>query len=133
MKALFALVFLLTLIWSEPIHAQSRWRTIAFDAAFEPNAEGVYHLRERWHSTEPGDTIALKDNARLVAIGLNITLGMLGVHRIYLGTDVKIPIVYTLTFGGGGVLWLVDLAFLITTKDIRPFMDNPHLFMFSRK
>ena len=100
---------------------------------FELSEQGVWEVRERWADPQPPDSLQFKDNARLVAIGLNVTLGMLGVHRIYLGTDVKVPIVYALTFGGGGILWLVDLGFLIATKDIRPFMDNKHLFMFSRK
>ena len=100
---------------------------------FELSEQGVWEVRERWAHPQPPDSLQFKDNARLVAIGLNVTLGMLGVHRIYLGTDVKVPIVYALTFGGGGILWLVDLGFLIATKDIRPFMDNKHLFMFSRK
>lgn len=71
------------------------------------------------------------DNPRLVAIALNITLGMFGMHRLYLGTDVKIPIIYTVTLGGGLVLWVVDLALLIGAEDISPFMDNPNFFMWN--
>lgn len=71
------------------------------------------------------------DNPRLVAIALNITLGMFGMHRLYLGTDVKIPIFYTVTLGGGLVLWVVDLALLIAAEDISPFMDNPNFFMWN--
>jgi hypothetical protein len=73
--------------------------------------------------------LAKQENPRLVAIALDVTLGLFGMHRLYLGTDVKVPIGYTLTFGGGGVLWIVDLVMLITTKDITPYMNNPHFFM----
>ena len=70
-----------------------------------------------------------RENPRLVAIALDVTLGLFGMHRLYLGTDVRVPIGYTLTFGGGGVLWLADLAMLIATPDITPYMNNPHFFM----
>lgn len=69
------------------------------------------------------------ENPRLVAICLNITLGLFGMHRMYLGTDLVVPVAYTFTIGGGGVLWLVDLVLLITTKDITTFFNNPHMFM----
>ncbi|MFM9985914.1 MAG: NINE protein [Flavobacteriales bacterium] len=73
------------------------------------------------------------DNPRLVAIALDASLGLLGVHRLYLGTTVKVPVIYTLTCGGGCVLWLIDLGLLIFTKDITPYMDNPNVFMWTEK
>lgn len=73
--------------------------------------------------------LSKSDNPRAVAIALNATLGMFGVHRMYLGTDIKVPVIYTVTLGGGLVLWVVDLGLLIGTKDIKPYMDNPHVFM----
>jgi hypothetical protein len=73
--------------------------------------------------------LAKQENPRLVAIALDVTLGLFGMHRLYLGTDVKVPIGYTLTFGGGGVLWVADLIMLIATPDITPYMNNPHFFM----
>jgi len=130
MRYILVLLCVCTALLSE---AQSALQKGAFDAMFELSEQGVWEVRDRWLDPQPEDSLQFKDNARLVAIGLNVTLGMLGVHRIYLGTDVKVPIVYALTFGGGGVLWLVDLGFLIATKDIRPFMHNKHVFMFSRK
>jgi hypothetical protein len=78
---------------------------------------------------EPAQFLQQSENPRLVAIALDISLGLFGMHRLYLGTDVKVPIGYTLTFGGGGVLWLADLVMLIATRDITPYMNNPHFFM----
>jgi hypothetical protein len=78
---------------------------------------------------EPAPFLQKSENPRLVAIALDISLGLFGMHRLYLGTDVKVPIGYTLTFGGGGVLWLADLIMLIATRDITPYMNNPHFFM----
>ena len=74
----------------------------------------------------------MQKTPRLVAIALDISLGLLGVHRLYLGTDLKVPVMYTLTLGGGGVLWLVDLGLLIATKDISKYYNNPRLFMWTK-
>ena len=71
------------------------------------------------------------DNQRAVAIGLDISLGLFGVHRMYLGTDLKVPAIYTITIGGGGVLWLVDLGLLIAAKDLEPFKNNSNVFMWN--
>lgn len=71
------------------------------------------------------------ENQRAVAIGLDMSLGLFGVHRMYLGTDLKVPVIYTTTIGGGGVLWLVDLGLLVAVKDLTPFKDNPNVFMWN--
>ena len=71
------------------------------------------------------------DNQRAVAIGLDVSLGLFGVHRMYLGTDLKVPVIYTLTIGGGGALWLVDLGLLIAVKDLTRFKNNPNVFMWN--
>jgi len=67
---------------------------------------------------------------RFTAIVLNVALGLFGMHRVFLGTDIVVPIFYTFTFGGGGILWLIDLGHLIFKKDIKPFINNPDLLMF---
>lgn len=72
-----------------------------------------------------------QENVRLVAIGLDVFLGIFAVHRMYLGTDIKVPVFYTLTAGGACVLWLVDLGLLICADDIEPFKNNPHIFMWN--
>lgn len=70
---------------------------------------------------------------RLTAIAINVALGLFGMHRVYLGTDIAVPIFYTFTLGGGGVLWLFDLGCLIFKRDIKSFYDNPNVFMIFRK
>lgn len=112
--------------------------TSALLLASLPGSSQVFHegfisglVMER---TEDGfiqlnDKITQSENPRLVAIGLDLALGLFGMHRLYLGTNVKVPVAYTLTFGGGGVLWLVDLALLIGSPSIESYKNNPHLFM----
>ena len=96
---------------------------------FTETEEGEFRFRKLFNRFNKDQ----HDNPRLVAIALDATLGLLGVHRLYLGTSVKVPVIYTLTCGGGCVLWLVDLGLLIFSKDITPYMDNPNLFMWTGK
>ena len=106
-------------------HAQSHGlEKITGKIFFRETSDHEYELRP-FHSKNN------QENPRLVAIALDITLGLLGMHRLYLGTDLKIPVAYTLTLGGGGVLWIVDLGLLIFSKDISKFYDNPRMFMWT--
>jgi TM2 domain-containing membrane protein YozV len=67
---------------------------------------------------------------RLKAALLALFLGHFGVHRIYLGTSPNVPIVYSLTLGGGlGLLPLADFIFILTAKDLDAFTDNDKVFM----
>lgn len=70
-------------------------------------------------------------HSKLVAASLNISLGLFGVHRLYLGTSPGIPVIYTFTLGGGGFLMLSDLGVIIFTKDLEQFADNPKVIMWS--
>jgi TM2 domain-containing membrane protein YozV len=101
---------------------ERKLRSAATEAFFELNAKGYFEL----NSDVP------QKNVRLTAIALNVTLGAFGMHRLYLGTDVKVPVFYTLTFGGGMVLWIADLGCLIFTKDISAYYNNPHIFMWHK-
>jgi hypothetical protein len=70
------------------------------------------------------------ENPRLVAAILCIALGPFGTHRLYLGTDYKVPVYYTLTLGGGlGILPLIDLIAIITVEDLNSYRNNPKFIM----
>ena len=87
--------------------------------------------QEKFNNRKIVQKLRTLDNQRAVAIGLDVSLGLFGVHRMYLGTDLKVPVIYTSTIGGGGVLWLVDLGMLIAVKDLTPFKNNPNVFMWN--
>lgn len=70
---------------------------------------------------------------RLVAAALAVTLGPFGAHRLYLGTNAKVPLFYGLTFGGFGVLVLIDLGHIIFTKDLTPYEHNTQVLMWAEK
>lgn len=82
-----------------------------------------------------GDSLAgpeAREPQRLVAAALAVTLGPFAAHRLYLGTDVKVPIVYGLTFGGFGVLVLIDLGHILFTKDLQAYRHNRKVLMWSK-
>ncbi|TND10342.1 MAG: hypothetical protein FD123_590 [Bacteroidetes bacterium] len=76
------------------------------------------------------------ENRKLVAALLAVPpFGMLGLHRIYLGTKPYIPIVYLVTLGGGlGILPLIDLAVILLSEkeQLETFRDNPKIFMWMK-
>ncbi|MBI2968611.1 MAG: TM2 domain-containing protein [Bacteroidetes bacterium] len=72
----------------------------------------------------------LTEKNRYVAAILALTLGIVGAHRIYLGTKPIVPVVYIITLGGGvGILPVIDFFVLLTSKDITPYENNPKVFM----
>ena len=67
---------------------------------------------------------------KLKTILLTILLGHFGVHRLYLGTNWKVPLFYTLTLGGGlGLLPLIDLFCVIFAPDISVYEGVSRFFM----
>jgi TM2 domain-containing membrane protein YozV len=78
---------------------------------------------------EPG-----KENTKLIAALLALTLGPFGVHRMYLGTELRVPVFYTLTLGGGlGILPLIDFFYIILSKDEGVLNENGNIFMWGDK
>lgn len=65
------------------------------------------------------------------AILFTIFTGLLGGHRIYLGTHHRTPIIYSVTLGGLGILPLVDLINIIFTKDINKFDNKTQIIMWA--
>jgi TM2 domain-containing membrane protein YozV len=72
------------------------------------------------------------ENTRLVSSLLTVLLGPFGAHRLYLGTTPKVAVIYGVTFGGFGVLALLDLGHILLTKDLDRFKNNDRVFMWGR-
>ena len=73
---------------------------------------------------------AFQENKRLTAAMLTFALGMLGVHRLYLGTQPWIPAVYLFTFGGGFlILPVIDLGVILFCKDLSKYEHNDKVLM----
>ena len=70
---------------------------------------------------------------KIIAVSLAVTLGVFGVHRLYLGTSTKVPIIYTLTLGGGfGVLVVSDIIAIIASKDLDEYSYEEKVFMWAK-
>jgi len=79
------------------------------------------------------DTVETKVKFRKgKAILFTIFTGFLGGHRIYLGTHQRTPILYSITLGGLGILPLIDLGYIIFTKDISVFENKTEIIMWSK-
>lgn len=74
-----------------------------------------------------------KKHNKLTAVAFSLLLGHFGGHRLYLGTDEKIPIMYTVTLGGGLILPFIDTIFIIVSKDLSKFEDNENFFIWTPK
>jgi len=73
-----------------------------------------------------------KKNKKLVAAALAFPFpfGIVGLHRIYLGTAPYVPIVYIGTVGGGlGILPFIDFCVLVLDKDFERYNNNNKVFM----
>lgn len=63
------------------------------------------------------------------AIIFTVLTGFLGGHRIYMGTHQRTPIIYSVTFGGFGILPIIDLLHLIFKKDISVYENKSQIIM----
>ncbi len=62
-----------------------------------------------------------------------IPFGFSGLHRIYLGTEPWVPIVYLCTGGGGvGLLPLIDFLYIVTAneEEFKKYENNQKVIMF---
>jgi TM2 domain-containing membrane protein YozV len=91
----------------------------------------------------PADTVLMQNSTpvnqkvkpkrRLMAAFLCVALGPFGMHRLYLGTKPRVAAAYTLTLGGGlGLIPVVDLFYIVFSKDISRFKDNDQFIMWAK-
>jgi hypothetical protein len=66
------------------------------------------------------------------AIVFTLLTGLLGGHRVYFGTHHRTPILYSITFGGLGILPLIDLVHIIFTKDLSRYEHKSQVIMWGR-
>lgn len=67
------------------------------------------------------------------ALAFPLPFGVLGLHRVYLGSQPYMPLVYIATLGGClGVLPFIDFAVILLDKNFERFMNNPRVFMWNK-
>jgi TM2 domain-containing membrane protein YozV len=60
--------------------------------------------------------------------------GMVGLHRIYLGTKPHVPVAYIASLGGVfGILPLIDFFAITFGKDFNHYRDNGKVFMWVKE
>jgi len=79
---------------------------------------------------------ATHENKRVIAaiLAFPLPFGILGVHRIYLGTKPYMPFAYIGTLGGCfGILPLIDFCTILFSDDetFKEFENNPRVIMWS--
>lgn len=86
------------------------------------------HEKHGLHIQQKAQQFILRHNDnpnKLVALGLTVTLGVFGVHRLYLGTEPYVPVVYTITLGGGiGILPATDFIAILLESDLSKFNNG---------
>jgi TM2 domain-containing membrane protein YozV len=108
------------------LSAQASGPYVAKGAAVDPSGTGTLPALADGNVTDG-------ENTRLVAGVLAAVLGPFGAHRLYLGTTPKVAIIYGLTFGGFGVLALIDLGHIVFAKDTDHYRNNGQVIMWSER
>jgi len=72
-------------------------------------------------------------HSKFIAASFDLTLGMFGVHRLYLGTKPIVPMIYAITLGGGGFLVVIDMGIILFSKDIDKYCNNNSIFMWNKQ
>lgn len=128
MKPVFYLTLLFLILHANPARAISLEKTnfIITDTT-QPDSP-QQEKKETTHRKFPK-----KENKKVIAaiLAFPIPFGFLGLHRIYLGTEPWIPVVYLITAGGGMILPLIDfIAILCADKEqLQQYENNAKLFM----
>lgn len=79
-------------------------------------------------------TDKLKRRKKIIATLLAFPLpcGIIGLHRVYLGTKPYVPLVYIATVGGAvGIVPFIDFIVLLLEKDISKYENNPNVIMWA--
>ncbi|MCC7301017.1 MAG: TM2 domain-containing protein [Bacteroidia bacterium] len=85
--------------------------------------------------TEPmADSVKFYRRQKLKAALLAFPLiGITGAHRVFLGTEPYMPLVYLATVGGFGILPLVDFVVILATppRELNRFRNSEKVFMWA--
>lgn len=86
-------------------------------------------------SAHPSDSLQPRKHKLIAAVlAFPLTGGVLGLHRLYLGSSHAMPLVYVATLGGGfGILPFVDFVLILLNKDVNCYAHSTRLFMWTHK
>lgn len=73
------------------------------------------------------------DKVTAAVLAFPIPFGIVGLHRIYLGTQPYVPVVYIATVGGCfGILPLIDFFSILLQRNSEEYVNNSHVFMWAK-
>jgi len=72
-------------------------------------------------------------HSKIIAASFDLTLGMFGVHRLYLGTKPIVPMIYAITLGGGGFLVVMDMGIILFCNDIEKYCNKNSIFIWNKQ
>ncbi len=117
------------------------------DAAIEQALEGGIQIMSDITNEKLADAMAAAqgiqgqakisaDKSEVVAFILSWVVGVLGIHRIYMGTSTGVVVGYILTCGGLGIVALVDwivllIALVDDDKTIDKYVGSKRFFMWA--
>ena len=127
----------LSLIWFffvSVLSAKSELTTVYF---LDSSQTVIYSQTIMVNSDKPNPVFQLfrkkqKLNKRITAavLAFPFPFGMVGLHRIYLGTKPYVPIAYIGSLGGVfGILPLIDFLAITCGKDFTQYKENGKVFM----
>lgn len=105
------------------------------DSAFLEKEESV--LQSDLTHKRPSPLLQLfkrkqRTNKKITAaiLAFPFPFGIVGLHRIYLGTAPYVPVVYIASLGGVfGILPFIDFCIIALDKDIERYKENKKVFM----
>ncbi|MDP2386244.1 MAG: TM2 domain-containing protein [Bacteroidota bacterium] len=82
--------------------------------------------------TEIKDKLKSRKKIFATLLAFPVPFGIIGLHRIYLGTKPYVPLVYIATLGGAaGIVPFIDFIVLLLEKDISKYENNPNIIMWA--
>lgn len=107
--------------------------TVIDSCAFEENIDNLCSVE----NNRPNPILQIlkkrqKKNKKIIAaiLAFPFPFGIVGLHRIYLGTAPHVPVVYIGTFGGVlGILPFIDFCVIVLDKDFDRYLNNNKIFM----
>lgn len=83
--------------------------------------------------TETKDKLKQRKKIFATLLAFPVPFGIIGLHRIYLGTKPYVPLVYIATLGGAaGIVPFIDFIVLLLEKDISKYENNPSIIMWAK-
>ena len=94
----------------------------------------VSEIQANQNFTDSNVVVSELKHPKITAAILALTLGMLGAHRLFLGSKPWVPLFYVLTVGGVFfIIPLIDFLAIVTEKNTSKFYNNNTILMWLNK